>query len=233
MDPRKLFVDERLSGSCVYCGGVPDSRDHVPSKVLLDDPLPPDLPVVEACSTCNGNFSLDEEYLACFLECVLSGSTSPESLSRPKIKSILARKVKLARRIQSCCWQGGDGSLTWEPEERRVRNVVLKLARGHAAFELSLPQIEEPDEVWVLPFATMSGAECDAFENTAPGEVRGWPEVGSRAFVRASGAKPYAGQAGPWVVVQANRYRYSVDQDDGVRVQMVLSEYLVCSVNWS
>ncbi|MHC4356616.1 MAG: hypothetical protein ACYS0H_28290, partial [Planctomycetota bacterium] len=70
-------------------------------------------------------------------------------------------------------------------------------------------------------------------ENTAPGEVRGWPEVGSRAFVRASGAKPYAGQAGPWVVVQANRYRYSVDQDDGVRVQMVLSEYLVCSVNWS
>ena len=76
MDPRKLFVDERLIGSCVYCGGAPDSRDHVPSKVLLDDPLPPDLPVVEACSTCNGNFSLDEEYLACFLECVFSGSTS-------------------------------------------------------------------------------------------------------------------------------------------------------------
>jgi hypothetical protein len=48
MDPRHLFVDERLTGTCVYCGGQPDTRDHVPSKAFLDDPLPPDLPVVEA-----------------------------------------------------------------------------------------------------------------------------------------------------------------------------------------
>lgn len=233
MDPRKLFVDERLVGSCAYCGGAPDSRDHVPSKVLLDDPLPPDLPVVEACSICNAKFSLDEEYLACFLECVLSGSASPESLSRPKIKSILARKVELAKRIQSRCRQEGDGGLIWEPEEHRVRNVVLKLARGHAAFELSLPQINEPDAVQVFPFATMSGAERDAFEKVAASHGRLWPEVGSRAFMRTPDVKPYAGLADAWFVVQANRYRYSVVQDGGVRVHMVLSEYLACSVNWS
>jgi len=233
MDPRKLFVDERLVGSCVYCGGAPDSRDHVPSKVLLDDPLPPDLPVVEACSICNAKFSLDEEYLACFLECVLSGSTSPESLSRPKVKSMFARKVELATRIQSCCRQGEDGGLIWEPEEHRVRNVLLKLARGHAAFELSLAQIAEPDEVRISPLATMSEAERDAFEKVAPGHIRRWPEVGSRAFMRTLDVKPYAGHADTWVVVQANRYRYSVNQDGGVRVHMVLSEYLACSVNWS
>ncbi len=37
MDPRKLFIDERLTGMCVYCGTRPDTRDTVPSKVLLDD----------------------------------------------------------------------------------------------------------------------------------------------------------------------------------------------------
>lgn len=234
MDPRKLSVDERLgrSKSCVYCGAASDSRDHVPSKILLDDPLPPDLPVVYACSTCNGGFSLDEEYLACFLECVLAGSTDPASLSRQKIKSILARKVELAERIQSRCRRGEGGSLTWEIEERRVRNVVLKLARGHAAFELSLPQTDDPDEVQILPFVAMSDVDRDTFENAGAGELRGWPEVGSRAFIRACGAKPYADRGGPWVVVQPDRYRYAVDQHGGVRVQMVLAEYLACTVKW-
>ena len=233
MDPRKLFVDERLIGSCVYCGAEPDSRDHVPSKVLLDDPVPADLPVVEACASCNGGFSLDEEYLACFLECVIAGSTDPASLSREKIKSILARKIDLTARIQACCRRGEDGRLTWEPEERRVRNVVLKLARGHAAFELSLPQIDDADELQILPLAVMSDVERDVFENARSGEFRGWPEVGSRALMRACGARPYANQDGPWVVVQRDRYRYTVDQHGGVRVQLVLSEYLACTVNWS
>jgi hypothetical protein len=39
MDPRHLPVDRRLVGGCVFCGGEPGTSDHVPSKVLLDDPL--------------------------------------------------------------------------------------------------------------------------------------------------------------------------------------------------
>lgn len=93
MDPRHLFIDSRLAGdNCVYCGSTADSRDHVPSKILLDDPLPRDLPVVKACSPCNSGFSLDEEYLACFVECVIAGSVNLELLSRQKIRSILSRK---------------------------------------------------------------------------------------------------------------------------------------------
>jgi hypothetical protein len=83
VDPRHLFLDSRLAGEgCAYCGSAADSRDHVPSKILLDDPLPAYLPVVKACSHCNGSFSLDEEYLACFLECVMAGSVNPDLLSR-------------------------------------------------------------------------------------------------------------------------------------------------------
>jgi hypothetical protein len=59
MDPKKLFIDERLKGICAYCGARPESRDHVPSRVLLDKPYPENLPVVEACFKCNGEFSAD------------------------------------------------------------------------------------------------------------------------------------------------------------------------------
>jgi hypothetical protein len=33
-NPKHLFVDERLKGSCVYCGGPPETVDHVPSPHL-------------------------------------------------------------------------------------------------------------------------------------------------------------------------------------------------------
>ena len=62
MDPRKLFVDERLIGMCSYCGREPETRDHVPSRILLDDPFPPNLPVVEACRTCNESFYVVVQY---------------------------------------------------------------------------------------------------------------------------------------------------------------------------
>jgi hypothetical protein len=99
MDPRQLFMDERLTGMCVYCGARPDTRDHVPSKVLLDEPYPPELPVVAACEKCNSEFSLDEQYLSCFLECVICGTTDNSGLQRSKIKRILNERVHLNKRL--------------------------------------------------------------------------------------------------------------------------------------
>jgi hypothetical protein len=96
MDPRQLFTDERFQGRCVYCGCIPDPRDHVPSKVLLDDPLPVTCLLLKRVRRCNGAFSLDEEYLACFLECVIIGLTDTALLTREKIVKILTRKVELA-----------------------------------------------------------------------------------------------------------------------------------------
>src|SRR5579883_1837339 len=66
------FGDIRQLAWCVYCGGGTETRDHVPSKVLLDDPLPKNLAVVPACLSCNTGLSGDE-YFACLIECVLAG----------------------------------------------------------------------------------------------------------------------------------------------------------------
>src|ERR1700735_4081688 len=103
MDPRQLFHDDRLLGVCVHCGGVPENqaRDHSPSKTLLDDPLPPDLPVVEACLACNSGFSLDEEYFSCFLECAIQGTTDAARISQPKVARTLAARPSLANQINA------------------------------------------------------------------------------------------------------------------------------------
>ena len=71
---------------CCYCGTWADTVDHVPSKVLLDEPYPENLPVVPCCRNCNDQFSLDEEYVAVLLECVRWQTFNPKQFKREKIK---------------------------------------------------------------------------------------------------------------------------------------------------
>lgn len=96
MDPRHPFMDERHRGGCAYCGTKPDTRDHVPSRVLLDEPYPLNLPTVDACEDCNASFSRDEQYIACLIDAVVSGSAQPEEVRREKVKRLLADNVALA-----------------------------------------------------------------------------------------------------------------------------------------
>lgn len=231
MDPRHLFMDQRLRGVCAYCGAVPDTRDHVPPRVLLDEPYPSELPVVEACHDCNGSFFLDEQYLACFVETVLSGTVEPLAIGRARVRRMLSENAALASRIEGSRRRDKEGNLIWEPEIDRVRSIVVKLARGHAAYEL-YPQFDEPGEIGFAPLPVMSDDEIARFEGGGEGWLRGWPEIGSRAFVRACGKSPDGfEQRGDWVVVQPGRYRYAVDEVP-FRVRMVLSEYLACQVVW-
>src|SRR6266481_1612042 len=95
------YADIRHSERCVYCGdGGVKTRDHVPSKVLLDVPHPANLPVVPACESCNSSFSADEEYLACLLDCTLAGRTDPGRVRRQNIRRILAERPALRARIE-------------------------------------------------------------------------------------------------------------------------------------
>jgi hypothetical protein len=93
------YADQRILAFCAFCGGETGTRDHCPSRVLLDEPLPSNLPVVPACAACNSSFSGDEEYVACLISCVVAGSTDPEAMSRPNdicfvVHEYLACKVR-------------------------------------------------------------------------------------------------------------------------------------------
>ena len=61
----KCYADSRNKGFCVHCGGPYETDDHVPSKVLLDEPYPDNLIVCPSCLKCNNELSDDETYLAC------------------------------------------------------------------------------------------------------------------------------------------------------------------------
>ena len=236
MDEIEEFVDERLKGACIHCGGgiagIESNHDHVPSKCLLQEPYPATLPVVQVCTACNNGFSRDEEYLAVFLGAVLAGSTDPDRQCISKVSRILRRQPKLRTRIERARTEyetlGGEPRVVWRPESDRVNSVVLKNARGHAFYEFGEPMLSAPKYVWSAPLDNMTPEQRAEFENIDLGP--GWPEVGSRMMTRLLTGQDLSGS---WVVVQEGVYRYAVAQAGVILVRAVLFEYLATEVYWT
>ena len=71
------FSDQLGSVDCIPCLGENHSgrysRDHIPTRALLNPPYPENLMDVGMCQECNSGFSKDEEYFAAFLASVISG----------------------------------------------------------------------------------------------------------------------------------------------------------------
>jgi len=244
MEQLRFLGDDRIGTRCTYCGLDFDSRDHIPSRVLLDEPYPSNLPVVPACSECNSGFSLDEEYVACLVECARVGAV--ESVERPKIRRILATKPALAAALHSAKAVHGQ-EVSFSIESDRLKNVILKLARGHALYELAESAYGMRPTIAAVPIGTISPAILEAFESPVVMDVV--PEIGSRAMQRiqvASVRLAPLGKGGPervanlfvqpgWIDVQPERYRYmaAVGSCGQIIVRIVLSEYLACEVLWT
>lgn len=226
----RTFSDQRLDEMCSYCGDTPETRDHVPSRILLDNPFPDNLPVVPCCEKCNQDFSLDEEYFACVIECILHGATDLDKLKREKIKSILSKKQQLKKRIEkSFVFQ--DGETLCKIEEDRFIKVVTKLAKGHAKYENSEPQLEEPLSLVMKPLILMTDDEAENF--FASQKINKFPEVGSIALQNIlvdfnSNVRTH------WTTVQENNYKYSVTENFGqLIVRIVIWDYLAVEVIWN
>lgn len=231
MDPRHLYVDERHAAFCVFCGDLPTTREHVVSRILLDDPLPEDLPLVRSCQRCNSGFSRDEEYLACVVDCILSGSTNPVHVQRPKVRSALRHSRGLTARLEAAHSSTTDGRIAWNVESDRIRSIIIKLARAHVAHQYSEPKLHEPSTCAFAPLDCLSSEVRAAFE-TVPGSNL-YPEIGSRAFMSllVVDDKTYDPGSG-WNIIQPDRYRYFVAQPGETLVRLVLSEYLAAEVVW-
>jgi hypothetical protein len=116
------------------------------------------------------------------------------------------------------------------PDIEKVRRVILKNARGHAYHETGEPLLDAPAHVAFVPLEQLSTEQRDAFESTATGAgLAGWPEVGSRMTVHLIDGEALVGG---WIVVEAGRYRYSIDASDGVTVRTVVWEYLATETRW-
>lgn len=242
MDQLRDYADDRLLHGCIYCGQADSTREHVPSRVFLDPPFPDNLPVVGACSKCNNGFSKDEEYLACLLECVFAGSTEPERIRRPKIAASLRRNHALRTRIEAARRTQGDQT-AFEIEPDRVRNVILKLARGHAAFELSQSCQGGPTSLWWHPIDLLNPEQREEYDSPQIIELFG--EIGSRGSQRVLAIQtvlldPDGEQKtaclliNDWIEVQEDRYRYiATETAEEIKIKIVLAGYLACEATWS
>jgi hypothetical protein len=224
----EVFADNRTLAFCAFCGGETSTGDHCPSRVFLDEPYPEHLPRVPACRSCNESFSLDEEYLACLLACIIAGSTDPLDIGRPKIRRILEKKPALVARLAAARLSGGK-YVAFRTEYDRIHNVVMKLARGHAVYELHELRLSESTSIIVQPLPATGSEERRSFETPICPAV--FPEVGSRAMQRMLLVDDLP--VHDWVVVQPGNYRYLAEVGSAISVRIVIHEYLSCRIEWS
>jgi hypothetical protein len=196
-------------------------------------PYPADLMAVDCCSPCNNNFSADEEYFACLIECVLAGTTEVENLQREKIRRTLSKQPKLQKRLESARTEV-DGQIYFQPEDHRVKKVLLKLALAHVKYEISEPKHDDPCHFSVKVFPLMNETERMEFISAQSASSLAFlPEVGSRAMQRAFFAFQNDGIQYPWVTVQDGNYAYAVTEDTwNPLVRILIRNYLAVEVGW-
>jgi hypothetical protein len=222
----ETFCDERNNDFCSYCGGFPDTRDHVPSKILLDSPYPENLPVVPCCYKCNNDLSIDEEYIACIINFMEEKSTNINGKNNEKIKSILERKEKLYSQL-SYLMNNFTNQQIIEKDRKRFNNVIIKLAKGHYKYEYGELIIEMPDAIEIKFIEYMTRDEKHNFFNSYYQKL--FPEIGSRQFIDIIENKCFG-----WVKVQENVYEYLIF-NNGINqfVRILIRNFIAIEVKWN
>ena len=116
---------------CVYCGGPADSREHVPTKRVLEKPYPQNLVTVPSCRGCNNGFAQDEEYFLVALAQVGFVDTLTARVEEGgDADRTLLHSQGLEDLIIKSLTPGDDGGVHFTPDFARIHRVVAKTAVG-------------------------------------------------------------------------------------------------------
>jgi hypothetical protein len=220
MDPRdnsKILPRQqallKLPDVCVYCGAPADTRDHVPPRLLLEEPLPLNLLTVPACRRCNNGYSDDERYVRDALHVVGFGEMSREKTAPG---GVVARSLEhsplLGQKMNRAHVAGENGRILFQPALDRFSRVMAKIGAGlwfgqyrryMAASRFKCEAVEHTQRIssWLVDLASDRGKSPHS----------GWPEVGSRRLRCVAAAWPdQQVQRRPreWNKVQANVFEY-------------------------
>jgi hypothetical protein len=203
----------RLPEACVYCGAHADTRDHVPPKLLLEKPLPPNLLTVPSCWKCNNGCSDDARYVRDALHLVGFGEISREKTAPG---GVVARSLEhsplLGKKMNQARVAGEDGRILFQPALDRFSGVMVKIRAGlwfglyhrfvtTSAFKCDAVQHTQCICTWLVDLATFSEQPSES----------GWPEVGSQELRRAAAAWPNQRdhrRPREWTKVQACVFEY-------------------------
>jgi hypothetical protein len=140
-------------GTCGYCAKQRKlTRDHIPPKLLLEQPYPPNLLTVPACYECNQSFMKDDEYTRTVLAVDIRASRNRAAQSRlPAIVRSLQDPsgqgfaAYLASQTTQTSILGPDGNPMAEMidvDRERLRATGGRLIRGLYFIEIGRPMPE-------------------------------------------------------------------------------------------
>lgn len=224
--------EKSKENGCIYCGRPAITREHTPSKAFLLEPYPENLPTIPACFECNNGYSEDENYVSCFLD-VLKRYVYAD-YSRQEQTDIRLEKNEKLQSILNEQIRAEDGKVYYQPDEQRILRILLKLARGHAGFELDYVNFDDTEtDIWYEFAFNMSENDLNEFNSIPTYQL--YPEVGSRGMYIIQNLNTNDAQTfSEWAEVQDGQYRYQVSYNNsgGVTVKIVIFEFLYCEVNF-
>jgi len=154
------------STNCIYCGGVADTREHIPSKQLFKGTSDKPLITVPSCLSCNKSFQKDEDFFRQFYASMLM-DRSPEAkklmdgeVSRSILRTpALGRQMFSQMKLVDAYTRSGlyKGKMTMysisDSDKVRINRVVNKIIKGLFFHEFSqiLPEEWVIKIVWITP----------------------------------------------------------------------------------
>lgn len=228
------YWEKKRENGCLYCGAKAETREHVPSKTLLEEPYPENLPTIPACFKCNNGFSLDEQYFACFLE-FLKSSIYIGYQCNDKIVRTMNENLPLKQLIESQI-KNIDGKINFTYDISRFDRIVSKLAIGHVGYEFDNVCFDGPKTIWYeFSFRLKEDFKRQFLK---PQIMNKFPEISSRfACDYCIIQNTETGEAfllNDWIDIQEQRYEYHtfINDKGGITVRMLIFDILFCQVDF-
>lgn len=161
---------------CYNCGvREASTREHVIPKALIPLPLPPNVPTVPACMSCNQGFSKDEEYLRDRLAAVVGDpnyvgpdlwETAWRSMQRPEARG---KKFGLFEDIRQLpnpvLTEEGPSDLAVVIKKDRAHRVIEKMVRALFYYRFGY-RLEKTILEWVdIPSIPRPGRDLEKVKN--------------------------------------------------------------------
>lgn len=232
---------------CIYCGEESGTREHVPSKVFLDEPYPEDLPVLPACFNCNNGFSDDEAYVETYIDCMKMLSGYSQNLSEKNQKRIYKNTAFIdAQKDLADYYQSKEICVN-----RKILRIITKLAVGHLVYELSEGYSKDgccinPSSVDYRFLFELSEKERQSFDSFIVMDEKVLPSLGSRVFDKIFALEPVLNSINGdstlkvpicimnWTDIQEGSYKYIAwYENNGVfHVRIVIKDFLYAEIEF-
>lgn len=238
----RCFEEFRRSADtrCIYCGGIADTREHIPPKIFLNKPYPDNLFDLPACKNCNNGFSADELYSEVFIDTLKTISSYSEKISD---NNVVRSQRTTAYNDAKQSYEAYLKTKRFAPNER-LNRVILKLAFGHSVFEVNEGAAAWHDDMLIKKIEIryrfeLNDADIAEFYSPVFMDGKLLPEIGSRAFHNIYVIEPVDKDSLTskdiadrqvvtlWTTVQENNYEYIVwIEHNGIHIKMAIHNFV-------